>query len=265
MVEIDNCKLYNGNCLELMKEIPEKSIDMILCDLPYGTTACKWDTIIPFDKLWEQYNRIIKDKRAIVLFATEPFTSKLIVSNVDNFKEKLTWKKHKPSNIGCGRFMHLKYTEDIVVFGKGNIYNPILIPRTSTRIKETQKGNSKNWRTQRQENEVSFGTPYEPKDWHDYNPDFKLPMNVLEFPAVVSNSKEKANHPTQKPVALLEYLIKTYTNENMVILDNTMGSGSTGVACVNTNRDFIGIELDEKYFNIACERIYNATRQLKLF
>lgn len=251
-------KLLNGDCLELIKQIPDKSIDMILCDLPYGTTACKWDNIIPFDKLWNQYNRVIKDKRAIVLFATEPFTSKLITSNIDNFKEKLIWKKHKPSNIGCGRFMHLKYTEDIVVFGKGNIYNPIMIPRTSTRVKEAQKGNSKNWRTQRTTNEVSFNTLYEPKSWNCYNAEFKMPMNVLEFPAVVSNSKEKVGHPTQKPIKLLEYLIKTYTNDNMVVLDNTMGSGSTGVACVNTNRDFIGIELDVNYFNIAKKRIEEA-------
>ena len=252
-------KLYKGDCLEIMKDIPDKSIDMILCDLPYGTTKCKWDVIIPFDKLWNQYNRIIKDNGVIVLFGSEPFTSQLINSNIKAYKEKLTWIKHKPSNFACARFMHLKYTEDIVIFAyKSHTFNKQLQPRKSERVKQMQKGNSKHHRSARNDgNEVSMTTQYEPGDWNDYDADFKNPMDYIQIPAVVSNSKEKVNHPTQKPVALLEYLIKTYTNKGEIVLDNCMGSGSTGIACLNTNRNFIGIEQDDKYFNIAKERIEN--------
>ena len=155
--------------------------------------------------------------------------------------------------------MHLNYTEDILVFGKGKpTYNPQMQPRKSERVKQAQNGSSKNWRSKpKKENEVAFSTDYEPREWTVYNADMKLPMNYIELPSVVSNSKEKQDHPTQKPIALMEYLIKTYTLEGDVVLDNTMGSCSTGVAAVNTNRKFIGIELDEIYFNIANERINN--------
>ena len=250
-------QLIKGDCLVEMKNIPDKSIDMILCDLPYGTTACKWDIIIPFDRLWEQYKRILKQGGIAVLFATEPFTSKLVLSNLDWFREKLTWQKHKPSNIGNAKYMHLKYSEDIVCFSKGRCtYNPQMQPRISDRVRQAQKGKSKQWRTNRKDaQEVSFATQYAPRDWKTFNADWKYPSNVLTFPAVVSNSREKLPHPTQKPVALLEYLIKTYTNVGETVLDNCMGSGSTGVACANLNRSFIGIEMDDKYFEIAEERI----------
>ena len=250
-------QLINGDCLVEMKSIPDKSIDMILCDLPYGTTACKWDNVIPFEPLWEQYKRVIKDNGAIVLFGNEPFTSKLVLSNLDWFREKLTWQKHKPSNIGNAKYMHLKYSEDIVCFSKGRCtYNPQMQPRISDRVRQAQKGKSKQWRTNRKDaQEVSFATQYAPRDWKTFNADWKYPSNVLTFPAVVSNSREKLPHPTQKPVALLEYLIKTYTNEGETVLDNCMGSGTTGVACVNLNRSFIGIELNDNYFKIAEERI----------
>lgn len=253
-------QIINGDCLEVMKTIPDKSVDMILCDLPYGTTACKWDNVIPFEPLWEQYNRVIKDNGAIVLFGSEPFTSHLILSNLKAFREKLTWEKHRAGNFGCAKYMHLKYTEDIVVFSKKRCtYNPQMIKRTSDRVRQAQKGKSKQWASIREQSgEVSFATQYQPKEWTYYNADFKYPSNVLKFPSVVSNSKEKVNHPTQKPVLLLEYLIKTYTNENEVVLDNCMGSGSTGVAAVKNHRDFIGIELDKKYFEIAKERINEA-------
>ena len=253
----DKVKLYKGDCLEIMKDLKDKSIDSIICDLPYGTTACKWDVIIPFDTLWEQYNRIIKDNGVIVLFGSEPFTSQLINSNIKAYKEKLTWIKHKPSNFACARFMHLKYTEDIVIFAyKSHTFNKQLQLRKSERVKQMQKGNSKHHRSVRNDgNEVSMTTHYEPGDWNDYDANFKNPMDYIQIPSVVSNSKEKVNHPTQKPVVLLEYLIKTYTNEEEIVLDNCMGSGSTGVACLNTNRKFIGIEKDDKYFGIACNRI----------
>ena len=253
-------KLIKGDCLIEMQNIPDKSIDAVICDLPYGTTSCKWDNILPFDILWRQYLRIIKSKGAIILFGTEPFTSELILSNRDMYREKLTWVKHKPSNIGNAKYMHLKYSEDIIVFSNGKCtYNPQMQPRISDRVRQAQGGNSKQWRTNRKDTqEVSFATQYAPRDWHTFDADFKYPSNVINIPSVVSNSKEKVPHPTQKPIALIEYLIKTYTNEGDTILDNTMGSGTTGVACISTNRKFIGIELDENYYNISCKRVEEA-------
>lgn len=188
-------KLYNGNCLEVMKEIEDNSVDMILCDLPYGVTACKWDSVIPFDKMWGQYKRIIKTSGNIVLFASQPFTSELILSNKNWFAYNWIWKKEQGTNFLLANKMPLK----IQIINKGT----------------------------------------------------RKPTSILEF------KRETGLHPTQKPVpvGLLEYLIKTYTNEGMTVLDNCMGSGSTGIACMNTNRKFIGIELDENYFNIAKNRI----------
>lgn len=259
-------ELYNEDCLEGMKRIKDGSIDAIICDLPYGTTACYWDSVIPFEPLWEQYRRIIKPKGAIVLFATEPFTSTLICSNIKQFREKLTWVKHKPSNIGNAKYMHLKYSEDIVVFADGKCtYNPQMQPRISDRVRQAQKGNSKQWRTNRKETqEVSFATQYEPRSWDSFDADWKYPSNVITIPAVVSNSKEKVGHPTQKPVALIEYLIRTYSNEGDLILDNCMGSGTTAIACINTNRNFIGFELDKGYCDIAQKRIREHQMQLRL-
>ena len=254
---MEKVTLLNGDCLDLLKNIPDKSIDFILTDLPYGTTACKWDFVIPFEPMWCQLNRIIKDNGAIALFGGEPFTSYLICSNVKMFKQRLTWKKHKACNFACAKIMHLKYTEDIIIFGKNKInYYPQMIPRKSDRVKQAQKGNSKCWNTaNKKSGEYCFGTQYEARSWDIYDAEKKYPEDILEFPAVVSNSKEKVNHPTQKPVALLEYLIKSYTLENETVLDFTMGSGSTGVACLNTNRNFIGIEKEEKYFLISKDRI----------
>lgn len=250
-------KIYNEDCLEGMKRIPDNSVDAIICDLPYGTTKCKWDVVIPFDPLWEQYNRIIKKQGAIVLFGTEPFTSLLIISNLSKFREKLTWKKHKPSNFGNAKYMHLKYSEDIVVFSDGKcVYNPQMQPRLSDRVRQAQKGNGKQWRTSREDSqEVSFNTPYGGRDWHIFDADLKYPGNVITIPAVVSNSHEKVSHPTQKPVALLEYLVKTYTNEGGTVLDNCIGSGTTAIACVNTNRNFIGFEKEGEYYDMACRRL----------
>ena len=207
--------------------------------------------------MWEQLKRIIKPNGAIVLFGAEPFTSVLVLSNVSSFREKLVWVKHKPSNFACGRYMHMKYSEDVIVFVKGKpTYNPQMQERKSDRVAQMQKGMSKKWNTVRKDGEeVSMQTQYAPKEWQEYDPKLKFPSNILEIPAVASNSKEKVNHPTQKPVALMEYLIRTYTNENETVLDFTFGSGTTGVACMNTNRKFIGIEKDETYFKIAQDRI----------
>jgi len=252
----DKFQLYKGDCLEIMKDIPDGSIDMILCDLPYGTTACKWDTVIPFDKLWEHYERIIKDNGAIVLFGSQPFTSELIHSNLKLFKYEWIWEKHKPSNFALAKKQPMKYHENILVFYKKQpLYNPQMIKRESERIKQGQKvgyiGQSVNHGELNSLKTVS-------RSFDKYDANLKLPSSILKINAVQSNSKEKVNHPTQKPVTLCEYLIKTYTNEGETVLDNCMGSGSTGVACVNLNRKFIGIELDENYFNIAKNRIENS-------
>ena len=232
--------LYNGDCLELMKSISDKSVDMILCDLPYGTTACKWDTVIPFEPLWEQYNRIIKDNGAICLFGSEPFSSKLRISNLRMYKYDWIWKKTKAQGFLNSKKMPLKDYENICVFYKRlPIYNPQGIIY----------GNFQNDRKSKYiKGEDIYGKEKEFGISHMSN----FPKQIIEF----SNPSGKGQlHPTQKPVALLEYIIKTYTNEGETVLDNCMGSGSTGVACKNLNRNFIGIELDEKYFNIAKERI----------
>lgn len=238
-------KLFNGDCLDIMKSIPDESIDLILCDLPYGTTACKWDTIIPFDDMWEQYNRIIKPYGAIVLFGNEPFTSKLICSNLKGFKYRWDWNKKIPSGMGYAKYRPMQQTEDIAVFtksGEKTVYNPQMIKRDKP-IKSG--GNTK--QTGVYHGFKCMGEGKEYKKTYEY----KNPITLIEFDKI----RKGAVHPTQKPVDLLEYLIKTYTNEGDLVLDNCMGSGSTGVACQRLNRRFIGIELEEKYFNIAKERI----------
>lgn len=247
-------KLYKGDCLELMKDIPDKSIDMILCDLPYGTTDCKWDVVIPFDKLWEQYNRIIKDNGAIILFGQQPFTSELIHSNLKMFRHNLVWGKDKCSNFLHAKNQPRKLTEDIIIFSKNGsgfvhnsknkcVYNPQMIDRKPRKPTGSTKRSNKL-------NEIRNGktTLY---SGENFQCDKNYPSNIIYFPTEHFNRL----HPTQKPVALLEYLIKTYTNENELVLDNCMGSGSTGVACKHTNRNFIGIELDDNYFEIAKKRI----------
>ena len=234
-------QLYQGDCLEVMKQIPDKSVDMILCDLPYGTTACKWDVVIPFDALWNEYNRIIKDNGAICLFGSEPFSSLLRTSNLKMFKYDWVWNKVIPSGMSYARFQPMRQTENISVFCKGKTeYNPQMIKRD----KPIKKGGNK----------YSPSAPIQAcKEGKEYKKtyEYKNPINILTYPKV----RQGSLHPTQKPVELLEYLIKTYTNEGDMVLDNCMGSGSTGVAAKNLNRDFIGIELDENYFEIAKSRI----------
>lgn len=228
-------KLYQGDCLEVMKQIPDKSVDMILCDLPYGTTSCPWDVVIPFDKLWEQYNRIIKDGGAIVLFGSEPFSSALRMSNIKNFKYDWVWNKKQTGNPFLAKKQPLKIHEIISVFNT-NIYCPIM--RTG---KMRSKGGSK------ESNIKVFGGTDKTQNNMYY------PTSILDFPNCANKSKRL--HPTQKPVELCEYLIKTYTNDGDTVLDNCMGSGTTGIACKHLNRNFIGIELDEEYFRIAENRI----------
>lgn len=241
-------KLLQGDCLELMKKIPDKSIDMILCDLPYGTTACKWDIVIPFNSLWEQYKRIIKDNGAIVLFGTEPFTSELILSNIKLYRQKLTWLKTRPTNVFNAKKQFMNWTEDICVFYKKlPTYNPQMRTDGVFTGKKVQHTNTN------REDGVLGSTGEKEGYVHEPNDGLFYPKTVLEYSNV--NHGKQCLHPTQKPVALLEYLIKTYTNEGDLVLDNCMGSGSTGVACLNIGRNFIGIELDENYFNIAKQRI----------
>ena len=230
-----NIELWQGDCLELMKDIPDKSVDMILCDLPYGTTANKWDTVIPFEPLWEQYERVVKDNGAIVLTANQPFTTELIASNRKSYKYVWYWEKTKPSNHLNAKKQPLRTVEDIVVFYKKQpTYNPKMTKRERPIIgKDT--GSQK-----------TYGKT---KGGYSKEYSHKYPINLLRFP------RDKQVHPTQKPVKLMEYLIKTYTNEGETVLDNCMGSGTTGVACRQLDRKFIGIELDETYFNLAKERI----------
>lgn len=227
--------LYKGDCLQEMNKIPGKSVDMILCDLPYGTTRNKWDSIIPFEPLWDHYNRVCRG--AIVLTAAQPFTSSLVMSKPNLFSHMWYWRKNRPTNVLNAKRMPLRDTEEICVFGKAR-YIPqgmIYAPKTSRNSKRDGE---------------NYGTGTNKKyiqEWTNY------PRQTLEFDVV-----QRGHHPTQKPVTLMEYLIRTYTNEGDVVLDNCMGSGTTGVACANTGRQFIGIEMDEKYFDIASKRIADA-------
>jgi len=241
--------LLHGDCLELMNDIPDGSVDMILCDLPYGTTACKWDSIIPFEPLWEQYERIIKDNGAIVLTGQEPFSSHLRMSNIKDYRYDWKWDKVVGSNFVNARRMPLKVYEDVMVFYKRQpTYNPQMVLREKRNFRVSGKNGNISNRVNGVK-QLSGVT----SDKMKY-PTNKIKINRLEKEL---NSKHVI-HPTQKPVSLLEYLIKTYTNEGETVLDNCMGSGSTGVACKNLNRNFIGIELDDKYFEIAKRRISEA-------
>lgn len=251
-MSVENIKLYNGDCLEIMKEMPDKSVDMILCDLPYGTTKCKWDTIIPFEPLWEQYNRIIKDNGAIVLFGSEPFSSLLRCSNLDNYRYDIIWEKSRISNFMFVKKQIGKCHENISIFYKRQpTYNPQM--SKGEPYKDNREGQV------RKETLMNRSTIKKSIN----NEGVRYPRSVIRVPF----HNGSLLHPTQKPVDLLEWLIKTYSNEGELVLDNTMGSGSTGVACLNTNRRFIGIEKDENYFKIAKERIedtYNKSNKFKI-
>lgn len=246
---MNNINLLQGDCLELMKGIPDQSIDMVLTDPPYGTTRCKWDSVIPFEPMWDQLNRIIKPNGCIALFGCQPFSSSLVMSNVKNFKYDWVWEKAVGSNFALLKYQPMKEHESILIFSNGtHRYYPIKQQRKGSgaaRLNYAHNG-SKTGDTSGNLKFKGFGVG-------EYDKDMRNPSSVQFF-----NNRESCRglHPTQKPVALLEYLIKTYTLENETVLDFTMGSGSTGVACLNTNRNFIGIELDQKYFDIAKNRIF---------
>ncbi len=258
---MNNIDLHNGDCLEVMKTIKDKSIDAIITDTPYGTTACKWDSVIPFEPMWKQLNRIIKDNGAIVLFGSEPFSSALRMSNIKNYKYDWIWHKNQPTGQFNASKMPMKAYETISVFYKEQTtYNPQMIQRTEKELKRLSHKSVEG---------VSTDTIYgdiNRKSLNRYENKTKYPTNVItNIKCVFNRSGEKVKHPTQKPILLMEYLIKTYTNENEIVLDFTMGSGTTGVACCNLNRNFIGIELDKNYFNIAKKRIEEHKKILRLF
>ena len=261
MIELN--KIYNEDCLEGMKRIPDGSVDCIVCDLPYGTTACAWDSVIPFDKLWEQYKRIIKNTGAIVLFSQQPFTSALIMSNIDMYKYNWIWKKESGTNYLNSHHQPLKITEDICVFGmaatteskkkKYMEYHPQM-------IKGYKPYACKNGIQRKDAAMVRGKCKAQTGGAVTVSDGSRFPINLLEF----IRDKEKI-HPTQKPVALIQYLIRTYSNEGDTILDNCMGSGTTAIACIKEKRNFIGFELNKEYYNKACKRIKLEQAQLSLF
>ena len=252
----DKYSLYHGDCLEVMQSLPENSIDMVLCDLPYGTTACSWDRVIHFDKLWKSYKRIVKPNCAICLFGTEPFSSALRMSNLKDFKYDWIWEKSKSGFAFTAKYRPVCKHETISVFslnGKRTQYYPIMESgepyHRTHKISECDINN--------------HGIGFNRREVESTNDGYRYPTTILRFQQ--KWRRQDQLHPTQKPVALLEYLIKTYSNESDVVLDNCMGSGSTGIACLNTNRKFIGIELDDNYFNVAKQRIETHVPQKCLF
>lgn len=243
-------EILHGDCLELMKNIPDKSVDMILCDLPYGTTACSWDEIISFELLWKQYNRIIKENAAILLFAAQPFTTKLINSNISNYKHYWVWDKELSGAFALAKYRPMIVTEEICVFSSGGKvkYYPIMEDAITKNIRPINMGSSSSQATP-----VASGIAKSDKN---YNPKKRYPKNIIKYSKYNAECNQLNRvHPTQKPVFVCEYLINTYSQENGLILDNCAGSGSTLVAAKNLNRQFIGIEKEKQYYDICVERL----------
>jgi len=242
-------QLINGDCLEVLKELPDNSIDFILTDPPYGTTASKWDFVIPYAPMWAELKRIRKDNTAIALFGTEPFSSHLRLSNLKEFKYDWYWQKSNTPNFMQSKVMPLKNIENILIFSNGKLFNHKTAKNNLKYFPQNLKViNEVRTKYRGKTNEMLYERPSQTGTFISKYTNY--PKTLLKY-----DNESKSQHPTQKPVALLEYLIKTYTKENETVLDFTMGSGSTGVACVNTNRDFIGIELDKEYYKIAKDRI----------
>jgi len=247
--------LLSGDCLEVMKQIPDASVDMVLCDLPYGTTQNRWDIIIPLAPLWEQYHRVSKPTAAIVLFGAEPFSSLLRTSNLNNYKYDWVWQKDKATGHLNAKKMPMRVTERISVFYRiPGTYNPQIVDKDPANVRPA---------TTLRKNTGSYGDMSKPSV-RGIPIDKSYPNDILKFRGCFGD-KGKSNHPTEKPVDLLEYLVRTYTNPNDVVLDNTMGSGSTGVACIKLSRGFIGIEQNSEYFQIAKSRIDEALIHAELF
>ena len=249
-MKIDFNKIYHGKCLEVMKHIPDNTIDMIYCDLPFGTTQNKWDVIIPFELLWEQYKRIIKPNGAIVLHAAEPFASLLRLSNLDWYKYDWVWNKKRPTGQLNAKIQPLRQHEVICVFYKNQCtFNPIFHENRLKRefVGKVDKNNKES---------DNYGSQYQYES-NITNQSKSYPRSIIEQTAVIGNSKEKLPHATQKPVALAEYLICTYSNEGDVILDNCIGSGTAAIACINTNRKYIGIEKCLTNYSMAVDRVFH--------
>lgn len=249
-----------GDCIDLMKTIPDKSIDAIITDPPYGTTACKWDSVIDFDLMWNELHRIIKPNGGIVLFGSQPFTSALLMSNVKNFRHQWQWVKTRPTGAFQAKYMPMKANEDILVFGLNKVnYYPIMVKRTEAEFKASyRKNDSKSWGNNIQGHKDNLIIrKSKDEQWYKY------PTNILNIKK--DTKRNGKSHPTQKPIELMKYLVETYTKENETVLDFTMGSGSTGVACAMFNRNFIGFEKDLKWFETAKERIGSADRVNALF
>lgn len=259
---MEDARLICGDCLDKMCCIPDGTVDSIITDLPYGTTSCKWDVVIPFDKLWSQFKRVIREDGAICLFSSQPFTSMLIMSNLEMYRYSWVWNKLHAGNFQIANVQPLRITEDINVFSKGKAangakikcrYYPIMEKRDVPYSRHGSSTRGFSWLNQNSMTQI------------DKTYEERSPSNILTFK---KDFGSKRLHPTQKPIQLLEYLVKTYTKEGDVVLDATMGSGSTGVACLNLGRRFIGIEKDEAYFEIAKTRIEQAARdpvQMTLF
>ena len=257
--------MFNGDCLELMKDIPSNSVDCIICDLPYGTTSCSWDSIIPFNLLWKQYNRIAKDNTPIVLFGSQPFTSLMIQSNIEHFREELIWLKNKAGSGMQANQKHIKIHENICVFSKSAkyTYNPqkwLIAEKEFITQRKTFKENEYIG------NQIYGATTRTRKpDTGERNPISIVSCRVPFTPQKSKTYSEDVDlryHPTQKPMDLVDYLVKTYSNEGEVILDNCIGSGTTGISAIKHNRKFIGMELDKKYFEIASNRINEVSQTL---
>lgn len=260
MIDITkNIQLFNGDCLQIMKDIPDGSIDAVICDPPYGTTACKWDTIIPFVPMWEQLKRITKKNRAIVLFGSQPFTSALVMSNPKMFKYEWVWEKDNGTNFASVKYQPFRVSENICVFGDFPItYTPKETKCFNPQMSEGKPYNCKSGNQKDNSAVIREGSRENMSGYTTINNGDRYPRNVIKF-----NRDKSKIHPTQKPVALMEYLIKTYTNKGEIVLDFTMGSGTTGVACKKLGRRFIGIELDKGYCEIAQERIKNTVINLE--
>jgi len=251
IARVSHSTLVNADCFDVFPFIEDKSIDAIICDLPYGTTACKWDSVLPFDKLWREYERIIKLNGAIVLTASQPFTSALVMSNPKLFKYQWVWVKTKKTGFTNGKNRPLSQHEDVIVFSKANVANGSKImmkynPQGLQPLGKVRKGDKN-----KSDGDTNGQKYYRPSQSKDYIQEF------TNYPTTILNvaSEGKIVHPTQKPVELMEYLIRTYTDENDIVLDNTMGSGTTGLACLKTNRQFIGIEKEKQYYDVAVRRL----------
>ena len=242
--------LVHADCFDVFPYIADKSVNLILCDLPYGTTACKWDSVLPFDKLWKEYERIITDNGAIVLFGSQPFTSALVMSNPKMFKHQWQWIKNKPTGAFGAKYMPMKANEDILVFGKNKVnYYPIMVKRTEQEFKACyRKNDSMSWgnNIQNHKNNMIIRKSKD-EQW------FKYPTNILNI--AKDDKRNGSQHPTQKPLELMKYLIKTYSKEDDVVMDNCMGSNTTGLACKELNRQYIGIEKEKAYYDISVKRV----------